>query len=95
MIDIRQGRCPVCSHGEIVESVPIDFAGAHDRAHQMAVVYGQSDVTSVGSLDPRVSTGKLRFYTCRKCGLTQSYADQPEAIPVNADARTRLIKAEG
>jgi predicted nucleic-acid-binding Zn-ribbon protein len=89
--DIREGRCPVCGHNEVVEAEPLEF-GARGTSDRMAVAYDGKD--GVMGFQPRKDQpfGALRSYTCRSCGLTQWYADAPETIPIAQNQGTRLIR---
>ena len=89
MKDWRQGRCPLCAHDEVVESMAAEFIGIAETA--MSVTYEVSEV--VLGRDPAQGRGALAMYVCRKCGYVQWFAQNPAKIPIDKLCRTRLIKA--
>lgn len=89
MKDLRQGRCPLCSHDEVIESMAAEFIGIAETA--MSVTYEVSEV--VLGRDASQGRGALAMYVCRKCGYVQWFAEDPSKIPIDKLCRTRLIKA--
>jgi len=91
MRDIRQGTCPLCSWNEIIESVPADFSGDGSFEYRQAITYAGGDVLKhVRQVHKPIGT--LLRYTCRRCGYSQTFAEQPSAIPVGEPYKTRLIQ---
>ncbi|MBI5500307.1 MAG: hypothetical protein HY907_08695 [Deltaproteobacteria bacterium] len=88
MQDIRQGICPACGHGEVIECELAEF-GHEDLERRMCVTYDPRWVAR--GRNPRHGHGPLNLYTCRACGFSQWYAKDPSAIPVGDEHRTRLI----
>jgi hypothetical protein len=88
--DIRQGTCPQCGHGEIIEAKQHEFTGEGNGMYRMCVTYDERWVLS--GQNPRYGHGHLCLYVCRRCGLCQWYARSPETIPISEGHRTRLIK---
>ncbi len=88
---MRQGVCAVCDHREVVSAEAIEF-GARDTTGPAAIAYAGKD--GVYGFQPKLKQGhgKLRSYTCRKCGYTQWFADKPADIPLDRNMRTKLIK---
>jgi hypothetical protein len=93
MRDIRHGICPSCDHDEIIEGIPIDF-GATRELRPLAVTHERRYLFSLGGFDPSAPYGALRVFVCRRCGLTQWYADKPDEIPIGNEHMTRLIKGD-
>jgi rubrerythrin len=93
MRDIRHGSCPLCSWNEILESVPADFSEDGSVEFRQAITYARGDVvTQYRSV--RKPIGTLLRYTCRRCGYCQTFAEQPDSIPVGEAYKTRLIKGD-
>jgi hypothetical protein len=86
MVDIRQGRCPLCSHNEIIQALPLEFCGA--IPFPLAAAHLK---TSEGGPSPLRPVGVFNVFTCRRCGYTQWFADQPAQIPIGETFGTRLV----
>ena len=86
---MRQGFCPICDHGEVIEAVVRDLLD--DSAEYKAVTYEAVNFGTIVPVYQRVPHGVLRMYVCRRCGHTQWYADNPENIPIGKEFMTRLI----
>ncbi len=93
MSDIRNGICPGCDHDEIIESVA--YEKGHHGYHALSVTHERVKVLGVlGGFDPDKPIGVLLMYVCRRCGLTQWYANRPDEIPIDEEHRTRLVKGD-
>jgi hypothetical protein len=90
--DIRDGICPSCNHDEIIEAFPYERGPVGFEA--LAVTHERVTILGSGGFDPQRPRGRLRVYVCRRCGLTQWFADRPDEIPVDEDHMTRLIKGD-
>ena len=89
MKDMRKGRCPLCSHGEIIEAVAREFA--HDSSDAtMAVTYDERWM--MAGVNVKHGHGTLMIYVCRGCGYAQWFARDPMSIPIGDSHGTRLIK---
>ena len=89
--DLRQGRCPLCDHREVLESQVAEF-GDQSVEHPMCVTYDKRWIQE--GRNPRHGHGRLQLCVCRKCGYTQWFADNPALIPVGSEYRTRIIRGE-
>jgi rubrerythrin len=90
MDDIRNGRCPLCEHNEIIAAIPAEF-GNNDYEVKAAITYDAR--WALPGRNPRSRAyGALTTYTCRSCGFVQSFADDPGEIPIDDAHRTRLIR---
>jgi rubrerythrin len=90
-MDIRQGICPLCQHNEIIETKVAEF-GHNDLERRMCATYDERWVIS--GRNPVHGHGPLNLYTCRSCGFSQWFAENPQEIPISDDLRTRLIKGD-
>jgi hypothetical protein len=80
--DLRDGICPGCGHGEVIEAgVQPPLAVTHERVS----LFGIAGVQLGRPL------GALRLYACRGCGLAQWFADDPGSIPIGDEHGTRLV----
>ena len=92
MEDIREGRCPVCRHHEVIEGRPERFEEVLDsKAPPSAVTHQRLERWTVSYSDRSKPEGVLSTYTCRSCGFTQIYAARPADIRIGPEFRTRLI----
>ena len=89
MQDMRKGRCPLCEHNEILESVPAQFGDQHLEV-PFAVTYDRRWVMQ--GRNPKYPHGQLRLYVCRRCGYAQWFADNPAKIPVGEEYSTRILR---
>ena len=89
MKDLRNGRCPLCDHNQVVAAEAAEF-GHNDGEKRMSVTYDQRWVL-VGR-NPRYGHGPLTMYVCRRCGYVQWFARDPMDIPIGDEFRTRLIQ---
>lgn len=88
MIDIRQGRCPICDHREIFQASPTEFCEA--IPYPIAVAHLRS---SEGGPSPLRPVGVFCVFVCRRCGFSQWFADRPSEIPIDPEYYgTRLVK---
>jgi hypothetical protein len=88
MIDIRSGRCPLCDHREVLEAIPAEFG---DGSRELAAAVTYDARWMLPGRNPGYPRGPLKLYVCRGCGFTQHFADDPAAIPVGPEHKTRLI----
>ncbi len=87
MEDIRKGVCPLCWHNQVIQGWPLDFASG--MQNPLALAHVQSFVTGPRQDKP---LGPLLTYTCRRCGYTQWFVKDPETVPIDEKAHTRLIE---
>ena len=92
MRDMRGGICPLCAHQEIIEAVPAEFANESFEV-TAAVTYESRWVLS--GRNPKHPHGVLRIFVCRSCGYVQTFALDPETVPIDPNMRTRLIRGPG
>lgn len=90
-MSMREGTCPECGHGEVIETSVAEF-GEQNTEHPMCVTYDARWVMPGRNPRRGHGHGPLRLYTCRSCGLSQWYADNPGTIPIGEEYRTRLIQ---
>jgi hypothetical protein len=86
MTDIREGRCPLCDHREIINAQPVEFCEAIPCP--LAVTHLQS---SEGGPSPLRPVGMFHVFVCRRCGYSQWFAERPEEIPIVDGLGTRLV----
>lgn len=89
---MKNGRCPKCDHTAIVKSKAADYGG-DNREYEMSVT-AEPRMVFPGR-NPRYPHGVLHTYTCRSCGFTEWYAENPESIPIGSDFATELIPFGG
>ncbi len=87
MVDMRQGKCPVCAHNELIQAAPVEFGPGAPLV--LSVTHEKS--RWAGS-DPRAPLGVMNIWVCRRCGFVQWFAFEPEKIPIGEEYCTRLIR---
>lgn len=85
MHDIREGTCPLCAFTEILETDMRAFP-PDSSAFGMWLT---KDVDTANSLSP--THGGIFSYTCRRCGYTQLFVQNPADVPVSPAHHTKLI----
>lgn len=90
MKDIRQGECPLCDHPEVIEAVP-SVSGRYGDAYHLALSEGRRTDGKTWE-DTRVEIGPLTSFTCRACGFTQWFAQNPQSIPIGDGFHTRIVE---
>ncbi len=86
MHDIRQGTCPLCGHNEIIEGKPYE-----DRQSSgIKLASGHEGLPWSSLARP---WGVMRSFTCRSCGYTQLFVQEPSKVPIDEECCTRLITA--
>ena len=91
MESMKSGKCIKCSHPEVIKSEATDYAH-YDKEHSMAVTAETRWIMEGRNL--KYPYGVLSMYTCRRCGYTEWYADNPEEIPIGKDYKTEIIRFE-
>jgi hypothetical protein len=79
--------CPKCSGGEILFVPNIADRDDRDRVRPLmlhVVNYDWKDL----------EVGALQAYVCRKCGFTELYTHQPDAIPVDKIPGAKVLRAK-
>jgi len=95
MHDMREGRCPLCFHDEIVRATPEAIDDSDEgRSYVLTVTHARSEQLSgmVLGLRPPVTFGIIEAYICRRCGYIQSFAREPGKIPIGEKYETTLIR---
>jgi rubrerythrin len=93
MGDIREGRCPSCDHGEVIEA-PLQQL-VHYKSRDTVAPIGVAWHEDKGFLsDSAKPLNALHVYVCRSCGFTQMFTVSPGTIPIGQGHKTRLIKAD-
>jgi hypothetical protein len=87
---MRDGVCPNCGPTEVLECAAGEFIGEGAKEVPMCVTYDRRWVRS--GRNPNYGHGPFFVYTCRSCGLTQWYAQNPGAVPISEEHGTRLIR---
>jgi hypothetical protein len=85
MPDLRQGNCPLCGHNVVVEVSRVTFGVA-----TLAVTYRPRWL--VAGTDPLQPEGLIKFYVCQRCGLAQTFVENPASIPIGEEFATKLIR---
>ena len=91
--DMRKGVCALCEHDEVVKAELLEF-GARGTSRPMGVAYGGKD--GMLGFQPKLEEphGALHAYTCRSCGYTQLFADDPKSIPIDDNSRTEIVRGD-
>jgi hypothetical protein len=89
MLDMRKGVCPLCEHDEIIAARPAEFG---DGGHEVPAAVTYDPRMLFPGRNPNTPYGKLVMYVCRGCGFTQTFAQEPETIPISDEHKTRLVK---
>ncbi|WP_394840814.1 hypothetical protein LZC95_27530 [Pendulispora brunnea] len=95
MHDIREGTCPLCHHNEIVRAMPRAIDDSDDAgSYMLTVTHARTAQLSgmVFSLRPPVAFGIIEAYVCRRCGFVQTFAREPEKIPIGEKFETTLVR---
>ena len=85
---MKSGRCPKCSHHEVIRTKAADYA-ENSREKEMAVT-ADPRWLQLGR-NPSYPHGVLYTYTCRSCGFTEWYAENPEEIPIGEKYETEMV----
>lgn len=78
--------CARCGNRQIIRAQVRDVSALGLRSAALT-----SDVHAAGTVDMTRPRGLLEAYTCRRCGFTEWYAQQPEDIPIGPAYGTELI----
>jgi hypothetical protein len=78
--------CARCGGRQLIRSRVRDASALGLRSAALT-----SDVRSEGTVDLSRQRGLLEAYTCRRCGFTEWYAQEPEDIPIGPAYGTELI----
>jgi hypothetical protein len=78
--------CVRCKGRQIIRASVRDASSV--GLHSAALT---SDVRAEGTVDLSRQRGMLEAYTCRRCGFTEWYAQEPEDIPIGPAYGTELI----
>ena len=91
---MRQGRCPLCDHHEIIEATVTEFSGEYsEQQRPLAVAHGTRHVLLAGERpDADKPVGLLNQCICRRCGFVQWFASEPGRIPIGMEYGTRLVQ---
>lgn len=87
MHDIRNGTCPLCQHGQVLESWPADWNGG--SANRIAAA------NSISTWGRVTDHGPMAAYICLRCGYTQWFTANPAEIPVGPEFGTRILGQKG
>lgn len=91
MADIREGLCPLCGHGEIVEA-PLQQCVHYKSRDTLAPIAVTWEKDNGFFADTVKALNGIHLYVCRACGFTQLFTEDPKTIPVGEAHQTRLIK---
>lgn len=91
--DMRTGICAICGHKEVLCAEAIEF-GARGKSRTKGVAYEGKDGMMGFQPDMNKALGALRSYTCRSCGYTQWFADNPAGVPADENMRTTIIRGK-
>ncbi len=91
--DMRSGSCPLCGHGEVIFSFAADIGPRPGAIYSHCHLFPEAIAYDFEEQEGRIvqAYGRLQRYTCRRCGLVQTFADAPAAIPIDG-RQTTLIK---
>lgn len=91
MLDMREGKCAVCQHPEVIDAPALEYLD-EDNPIRLAVTHAPD---SLDFLQPRSVVerpfGVLRMLVCRACGFVQWFAGRPERIPIGEAFGTKLV----
>ncbi len=88
---MKNGICTRCGHPEVIKAVAADYA-EDNREKPMAVTADRRWIHA--GRNPEYTHGELYTYTCRSCGFTEWYAEEPSEIPIGPDYKTSLLKGQ-
>ncbi len=89
MTDMRKGTGALCGHKEIIAATPGEFYGDLAVEAEAAVTYHPRAILPGRNFGHPY--GLLRMYVCRSCGFTQTFAENPEEIPIGEKYKTRKV----
>ena len=85
---MKKGTCTRCGHDEVIRAKAANYAHRNTEK-PMAVT---ADPRFFGSTrNPNKPLGLLYTYTCRSCGFTEWYAENPREIPIGVEFKTEIV----
>ena len=87
MLDIREGVCPLCGHNKIIASAAIDMSPKRHAQYGRQALLAEAVTYEFDAKDDVVldAFGRIFRYTCQSCGFVQSFASQPQEIPIDKE----------